>query len=591
MSRPPAVIDPTTLSQLLAQLLNPNTDAIRQVEATLRTALVQPAFVCDLFEILQHSPAPELRQLAAVLVRRRIGANWTKLDASVRVGLQAVLLNRLTVEPERVVRRQMTSVVSVVARHALPNGTWPELFGFLFECTRSSAAEHRELSMLLLASLLESEDVVESSLRPHFGMLSTTLQTLLADHTSPHVRQATLKAVGAWAGVLIAEEAISSLQPLLGPMLDLCRTAAQSSDEDSLCLAFEIFQEVLDEPSSTLIAPHLADLVGLVLAAATEPSMEEETRMAALNLIGRTLENKRKLLVKHKLVPAIVAKLFEACASTEDGDGQLAEMPASNDDDNDDDDSVHRRSAQVLHTLGTALPSKHAAPPVLEVAAQYAQSPRAGHRRAAIIALAMTAEGFCEFYSERLPQLLPILFAGCQDSTQAVREAACIGLGEFAQHLQPEIISHYQQVLPHIFMVRPRLRSKGTRNHARAHARTPGTRRGGRARTPRHPSRRPRAHAPAPVAEAAPTDAQRNARRDDEQRIVLIFSPNAPQDGGCGKLSWFDRALGTCARARGREREPPPRHSQPIHSLPRVLAWRPPEALPNGPTLSPVAHL
>ena len=590
MSRPPAVIDPTTLSQLLAHLLNPNTDAIRQVEATLRTALVQPAFVCDLFEILQHSPAPELRQLAAVLVRRRIGANWTKLDASVRVGLQAVLLNRLTVEPERVVRRQMTSVVSVVARHALPNGTWPELFGFLFECTRSSAAEHRELSMLLLASLLESEDVVESSLRPHFGMLSTTLQTLLADHTSPHVRQATLKAVGAWAGVLIAEEAISSLQPLLGPMLDLCRTAAQSSDEDSLCLAFEIFQEVLDEPSSTLIAPHLADLVGLVVAAATEPSMEEETRMAALNLIGRTLENKRKLLVKHKLVPAIVAKLFEACASTEDGDGQLAEMPASNDDDNDDDDSVHRRSAQVLHTLGTALPSKHAAPPVLEVAAQYAQSPRAGHRRAAFIALAMTAEGFCEFL--RAPPSVaphPLCWLPGLDSGGAGgglhRPGRVCSASAARDHL----------ALPASAAARlhgtPALEKQGhTQSRARTRARAPAPV-ARAARAPRHPSRRPRAHAPAPVAEAAPTDAQRNARRDDEQRIVLIFSPNAPQDGGCGKLSWFDRALGTCARARGREREPPPRHSQPIHSLPRVLAWRPPEALPNGPTLSPVAHL
>ena len=197
MSRPPVVIDAATLSQLLAQLLNPDTNAIREVEATLRTALVQPAFICDLFEILQHSPAPELRQLAAVLVRRRIGALWTKLESPVRTSLQAILLNRLSVEPERVVRRQMTSVVAVVARHAMPNGTWPELFGFLVECTRSAAAEHRELSMLLLASLLESEDIVDAVLRPHFAVLSSTLQTLLTDHTSSHVRQATLKAVGA----------------------------------------------------------------------------------------------------------------------------------------------------------------------------------------------------------------------------------------------------------------------------------------------------------------------------------------------------------------------------------------------------------
>ena len=34
-----------------------------------------------------------------------------------------------------------------------------------------------------------------------------------------------------------------------------------------------------------------------------------------------------------------------------------------------------------------------------------------------------------------------------------MREAACIGIGQFAQFLQPEIITHYQQVLPCIFTV------------------------------------------------------------------------------------------------------------------------------------------
>ena len=38
---------------------------------------------------------------------------------------------------------------------------------------------------------------------------------------------------------------------------------------------------------------------------------------------------------------------------------------------------------------------------------------------------------------------------------QVVREAACITIGQFAQYLQPEIISHYKEILPQIFTVRP----------------------------------------------------------------------------------------------------------------------------------------
>ena len=70
-----------------------------------------------------------------------------------------------------------------------------------------------------------------------------------------------------------------------------------------------------------------------------------------------------------------------------------------------------------------------------------------------LVALASTAEGCAEAYAGSLDALLPVVFAGCKDSVQAVREAACICIGQFAQYLQPEIITHYEQVLPHIFMV------------------------------------------------------------------------------------------------------------------------------------------
>lgn len=196
---------PEQLETLLAQALRPSTETIRQVEAELRRALAKPTFICDLFDRLQHSAHAEIRQMAAVLVRRRISTHWLRLEANVRHELQAVLLQRLANEPERVVRRSMTSVVAVVAKYALPKGQWPELLGFLFECTQSAAAEHRELSMLLLASLFDSDRVVDACLRPHFAALATTLQSLLADSLNSSVRHATLKAVGAWANLLIGK--------------------------------------------------------------------------------------------------------------------------------------------------------------------------------------------------------------------------------------------------------------------------------------------------------------------------------------------------------------------------------------------------
>ena len=83
MSQP--LVDPSELERLLGQLLTPGTEAIRESEEALRRALGQPQFVVDLFAQLQHSSLPQVRQLAAVLVRRRItAARAARLPLAVR---------------------------------------------------------------------------------------------------------------------------------------------------------------------------------------------------------------------------------------------------------------------------------------------------------------------------------------------------------------------------------------------------------------------------------------------------------------------------------------------------------------------------
>merc|ERR1719424_1587256 len=182
----------------------------------------------------------------------------------------------------------MTSVVSVIARYALPKGEWPQLFDFLAECSRSATAEHRELSMVLLAALLESPEVVESSLRPHFELLSNTLLTLLGNHANLAVRRAALKAVGVWAGIVLEDDDAKAMKPLIQPMLEVCSAAAAASDDETLTLAFSIFYDVF-EASTSIANAHLPSILEFALLTATSAAMDVETRVAALNLVGAAL--------------------------------------------------------------------------------------------------------------------------------------------------------------------------------------------------------------------------------------------------------------------------------------------------------------
>lgn len=310
-------MDGATLEGLLRMLLQPASEQVAQAEATLRKAFSKPMFICDLFEQIQLSPTAEVRQLAAVLTRRRVIAHWPKLDEQTQQQLQATLLDRLGNEPEHAVRRSLSSVASVIGRHALPKGKWPELFAFLSQCAQSAAEVHRELAMVLLASLLESDAVVEACLRPHFAQVRAVIQQALSDTGSASlaVPRAALKAVSAWAQAALDDEDMLQLGPLIPPVLQAGVAAATAGEEDMLVLALGIFTDLL-EAGSPVVDDQIPAVLNFALEASTAASLETESRTCALNLVAVMLATRRKLLCKQKLVGHVAAALFKACTMT-----------------------------------------------------------------------------------------------------------------------------------------------------------------------------------------------------------------------------------------------------------------------------------
>lgn len=54
---------------------------------------------------MQGSTYPQVRQLAATLLRGRLGKVWSKLDNGVKESMKAALLNGLLQEQERSIRK------------------------------------------------------------------------------------------------------------------------------------------------------------------------------------------------------------------------------------------------------------------------------------------------------------------------------------------------------------------------------------------------------------------------------------------------------------------------------------------------------
>lgn len=74
--------------------------------------------------------------------------------SSPRLQLSTLLLNSSsTLIGSPPVRRGSSDVVSVVAKHAVPAGEWPELLPFLHQCSQSAQEDHREVSAVTLIVL------------------------------------------------------------------------------------------------------------------------------------------------------------------------------------------------------------------------------------------------------------------------------------------------------------------------------------------------------------------------------------------------------------------------------------------------------
>ncbi|EOD25312.1 hypothetical protein EMIHUDRAFT_469192 [Emiliania huxleyi CCMP1516] len=217
------------LESLLSQMVQGDPEQIRQAEEALTPALSTPAFMLDLLTRLTQSQAAHVRQLAAVLLRRRIGSHWRKLGAANTNRIKATLLQVLATEPEGAVVRSVAALCASAARHAMSKGGWPELLSCVLEGSRSPTTAHRLVAMTLIASLLESDEVTEH-LRPHFVLLKDLLAAALQD-AQLDVARGALKALSAWTPALGTEQdAASLLRPLVPLVLGLGARALGESD-------------------------------------------------------------------------------------------------------------------------------------------------------------------------------------------------------------------------------------------------------------------------------------------------------------------------------------------------------------------------
>ena len=151
-----------------------------------------------------------VRQVAAIVLRKRIGGHWSKFDTALKTALKTEILTVLSSEPQRIVRNGAVGVAATMCKlecgeegaAAAGGNAWPELFQFIAKAAGDANGDARELAFLLLGEMTET---IGLHLKPQFPSMATLFANALND-SETKVQNASVKALGQLLSYLADEK-------------------------------------------------------------------------------------------------------------------------------------------------------------------------------------------------------------------------------------------------------------------------------------------------------------------------------------------------------------------------------------------------
>ncbi|XP_040824624.1 importin-4 isoform X2 [Ochotona curzoniae] len=458
-------MEPAGLEQVLRELLLPDTERIRRATEQLQIALRDPATLPVLCDLLASSADPQIRQFAAVLIRRRLMTRWRRLATEQRESLKALVLAALQKETVHSVSLGLAQLVATIFRKEGLAG-WPQLLQLLQHSTHSPHLPEREMGLLLLSVVHTSRP---EAFQPHHRELLRLLNESLSELGCPGVLFYSLRTLTTMASYLSTDDV--PLARMLVPKLLTAVKTLIPIDEAKACETLEALDELL-ESEVPVITPHLAEVLTFCLEVAGNVALGDAIRVRILCCLTFLVKVKSKALLKNRLLPPLLQTLFPIMAA----EPPLGQLDPEDQDEEEEEleigltgETPKHFAVQVVDMLALHLPPEKLCPQLMPRLEEALQSENPYQRKAGLLVLAVLSDGAGDHIRQRLlPTLLPIVCRGLQDSSQVVRNAALFALGQFSENLQPHISSYSGEVMPLLLAYLKSVRPGHTQHLAKA---------------------------------------------------------------------------------------------------------------------------
>ncbi|KAM8961445.1 importin-4 [Pelodytes ibericus] len=434
-----------TLETILTSLLQPDNAVIQQATAQLKEAVKDPMIIPALFDVLRGAHDLQIRQFAAVLLRRRLNKHWKCITKEQQENLKSFLLEAIQREPEHKVRYALAQLSAVILRNEKLN-CWPQFIQFVQETSRSAVPEHRQVGLQVLRCAL---DLSADMFRTHFSDLIKLFNHTLSDLQNPPVLFYTIQSLTSIVPHMVGNE-VNLLRGLIPKLLTAIRQLIQSNEVQA-CEAMEVFDELM-EGEVSVVVHYIADIIPFCLELAVNTSLSDNLRVKSLSCISFLIKLKSKSILKQKLLTPILSALFPIMC-VEPPPGQMDPEDQEEEEELLEEETEVQTpkhyAVQVIDMMALHLPPERLFPQLTPLMEPCLLSLNPYQRKAGLMCLAVLSEGCADHIrNKHLKSMLQVVCEALSDESQVVRNAALFAIGQFSENLQPDISEYSDSVLP-----------------------------------------------------------------------------------------------------------------------------------------------
>ncbi|XP_071878378.1 importin-4 [Bombus fervidus] len=435
------------MEEILQKLLVADNTSIQQGTAELREAFKKPESIAALCQLILSSTNSQMRQYAAILLRKRYtkGKHWLKLPEHIRNEFRTVILQALVNEPEKMVKNAIAQLIGIILKHELPNDGWVEVVQFVRQLILSEDLVNKELGTYTLSIITEIAPQAYCEYGPVFVLILGETLKSLPDFGNP-IAYYILKSLQYLVPLTKTNHMTRDIYNQIMPRIVTTIQSLTISHEDKAIQCFELLEELYNN-AYYVIMPELQALVNMCLVIAGNKALDDTLRVKALGFIACIVKIKKKSIVRCKLVEPILDVLFNLMSSRPKDDNDEVYFSGDN-----EDNTPVTCATQTLDLLALNLPPEKLIPQMLQYIEPSLQGTDIYAKKASYLAMAVLAEGCSEYIRTKyLESFLRCTCQGISDPIPVVRNAALFALGQFSEHLQPNISQYSSELLPVLF--------------------------------------------------------------------------------------------------------------------------------------------